>query len=234
MRMRTDLQVLERGHHDLRVVRVQEVSEAARALRERGEHECAVADRLAAGRREADACLRRGREDCGGLGERARDERICDDARALLVGLADAAEEHDLLLRARVLLVDTHDVQEVVNGQVPRGGEACNPRIVHGHGQVVRLERADEAADGDLAEHAARARDLGLEDDANGDRLAVENRGREDGLERVPDGVSEVDEVAEPGLALVDGDDVRLDADRGLDDMQEQLLLGRARVLSPA
>jgi len=45
----------------------------------------------------------------------------------------------------------------------------------------------------------------------------------------VPDSVSEVDEVAESRLALVDGDDVGLDVDTASDDGEQQGLGDRAR-----
>ena len=62
----------------------------------------------------------------------------------------------------------------------------------------------------------------------------MKQRGRKDGFDRMANGVPEVDEVAEPGLALVDGDDVRLDADGPRDDREQQLLCGRARGLGAA
>lgn len=70
---------------------------------------------------------------------------------------------------------------------------------------------------------------LGLEDHSDTDTLAVQHTGRQHGLDRVSDRVSKVDEVAQPGrLALVVGDDMRLDGDRAHDDGEEQLLGGRA------
>ena len=48
------------------------------------------------------------------------------------------------------------------------------------------------------------------------------------------DAVSKVDEIAQTGLALVDGDNVRLDSDGTGDDRQEQLLGGRTCGLTTA
>ena len=75
-----------------------------------------------------------------------------------------------------------------------------------------------------MTKHTELARDLSLEDHTDGNAFAMEHCGREDGLDRVADGVPEVDEVAEAGLALVDGDYVRLDADRASDNRQKELL----------
>lgn len=46
----------------------------------------------------------------------------------------------------------------------------------------------------------------------------------EDSLQGVPDCVTEVDEIAETGLALVDGDDVRFDGDRADDQVKKEEL----------
>jgi hypothetical protein len=55
---------------------------------------------------------------------------------------------------------------------------------------------------------------LGLEDHSDADTLAVQHTGHQHGFNHVSDRVSKVDEVAQPGrLALVVGDDMRLDGD---------------------
>jgi hypothetical protein len=50
-----------------------------------------------------------------------------------------------------------------------------------------------------------------------------------DSFDSVPDGVSEVDEVAKSSLAFVDSDDVGFDIDTASDDGEEQRLGSRTR-----
>ena len=52
----------------------------------------------------------------------------------------------------------------------------------------------------------------------------MEDGGGKNGFDGVPDAVTKVNEVAETGLAFVDGDDVRLYRDRADDDREQQFL----------
>jgi len=224
---------MKRGHHDLGVVRVQQVSQPAGATPEGSQHERAIRNALRTGRGHADRALRRDSgDDLGGLGEGLADDGIGNDAGLLLHGLADGGEEHDLLLRPAVLLVDPHDVQQTVDAEQPRRGHGRDARVGQRDGQVVAPEAARQAADADLSEVPELAGHLGLEDHPHADALAVQDARRQDGFDRVPDRVAKVDEVAQPGrLALVVGDDVGFDGDRAHDDGEEQLLRRGARRL---
>jgi hypothetical protein len=62
----------------------------------------------------------------------------------------------------------------------------------------------------------------------------VEDGRGEDGLDGMSDGVAKVNKIAQPRLALVDGDDVCLDGDGALDDGEEEFLLLGARLARAA
>ena len=232
----TDFEFMKSGHHDLGVIRVQQVPQPAGAAPECGQHEGAIRNALRSGRGHADRALRGDSgDDLGGLGECLDDDGVGHDAGLLLHGRADAGEQHDLLLRPAVLLVDPHDVQQAVDAEQPRRGHGRDARIGERDGQVVALEAARQTADADLSEVAQLAGHLGLEDHPHADALAVQDARRQHGLDRVPDRVPKVDEVAQARrLALVVRHDVRLDGDRADDDGEEQLLRRGARRLCAA
>ena len=212
---------------------MQQVSQPAGATSEGGQHESAVRNALRSGRGHADRALRRdSRDDLGSLGESLADDGIGHDAGLLLHGLADGGEEDDLLLRPAVLLVDPHDIQQAVDAEQPRRGHGREARIRERDGQVVAPEAARQTADADLSEVSELAGHLGLEDHPHADALAVQDARRQHGFDRVPDRVTKVDEVAQPGrLPLVVGHDVRFDGDRAHDDGEKQLLCRGARRL---
>lgn len=142
----------------------------------------------------------------------------------MLIGSTDSRQNHNFLLGATVLLVDFHNIQKAVDGQQLRCREAGNARICQGHRQIVSLERTSEPTYADLREDSHLSGDLSLEDHADTNTLAVEDSRGKDSLNGMADRVSKVDEVAKTGLALVDGDDVRLDRDRADNDRQQELL----------
>ena len=193
----TDLQLVKSGHHDLGVIRVQQVSQPTGATSEGSQHESTVRNALRTRRGHANWALRRhSRDDFGRLGEGLADNGIGNYARFLLHRLADGSQQHDLLLRPAVLLVDAHDVQQAADGEKPRGREARDTRIRQRDGQVVALQAAREAPNADLSEMSELAGHLGLEDHPDADALAVQHSRRQDGFDRVSDRVSKVDEVA--------------------------------------
>ncbi|KAI3485871.1 hypothetical protein L1887_50669 [Cichorium endivia] len=231
------VEVCETGHHDLGVVRVKHVAESAGVAGKSSEDERAVGDGFGAWSGEGDlgvvGLLEDGR-DGGAEGENAADDVVADGGGHVFDGVADGVKKDDLLVGARVLLVDLHDVEEAVDGDVEGLGKAGDAGVGERDREVVLLEAASEATDGDLAEAVHVARDLCLEDHADGDALAVEHLGGEDGLDGVADRVAKVDKVAKAALLFVDGDDVRLDADGAADDVEQERLGFGARVEGPA
>jgi hypothetical protein len=211
----TDLEFVKTGHHDLGVIRVQQVRQPTGAISEGSQHESAVRNALRTRRRHANRTLRRqSRHDLGGLREGFPNDGVRNDAGLLLHRLADGSEEHDLLLRPAVLLVDPHDVQKAVDAEEPRSGHRRDARIRERDGPIVALEAARETSDADLTEVPELAGYLGLEDHPHAHALAVQYARRQHGFDRVSDRVPKVDEVPQPRrLALVVGDYVRFDGD---------------------
>jgi hypothetical protein len=198
----------------LGVVAVKQVAQAAGAVSERGEHKRTVGDTLATrGAHPNRVSARDTRNDTAGFGQHAANNLVLDPGSALLVRLADPRQQHNLLLRARVLLVDLHNVQQTVDGQETRRGDGGDPRVLHGSRETVRLERAGETADANLAEYAALTGNFSFEDHPNSNALSVKDRGGKHGLDSMADGVTKVDEVAKTSLALVERNDMGLDPD---------------------
>ena len=80
----------------------------------------------------------------------------------LLVCSADPGKDDNLLDRTTVLLIDPHDVEKPIDGDKLGSGNARNPGIVDGHGEVVRLETPGETTDAYLGQYAHLAGDLGF------------------------------------------------------------------------
>ena len=159
------------------------------------------------------------------IAEDLPDHLVLDSRRFGFKRRSDPVEENDLLLGSRVLLVDSHDIEESVDGEelgLRKGGD---PGIRDGDGKTVGFESSFQSTDGDLGEDSEMSSDFGFEDDTDGDAFSVKDLRSNDGFDGVSDGVSEVDEVSQTGLSLVDGDDVSLDVDRSSDDREEEGLL---------
>lgn len=219
----------EGRHHDLSVVRVKEVAELANAVAEGSEDESTVGDGLGSRSGELEVGVgRRAGVDLNGGREGAGDDIVLDSRGALLERLADAREEHNFLDVAQILLVDAHDVEEGLDLEALGLGELGEERIVEADGEAVGLDAASEPSNSSVAESSETASDLGLENHADGNALAVEDVGSDDGLDGMAKGVAKVDEVAKTGLLLVDGDNVSLGGDGGADDGEEEGLGSRA------
>lgn len=164
------------------------------------------------------------------LREHLRDKRIGNTRRFLFVGGTNAREDDHFFLRARVLLIDAHNIEELVDTEAAGTRASAYSLICQAHGQPVRSQTPHESSYCHLLQDAHPPSDLGLEDDTDTDALSVEHVWSEDSFNGVPDGVSEVDEIAESCLALVDSDDVGFDVDATSYDGEEKRLGGRARV----
>ena len=147
------------------------------------------------------------------------------------MSLSDARQEDDFLeFRSGILLVDGHAVEEASDGDLGSRCSAClglgaeDEGVGEGSWKAIGLDATAESSDADLAEasfSSATSGDLGFEDHAYGDALAVEKVGCEEGLDGVADGVAKVDEVAEVGLLWIVGDDGGLCVGGGDDEGEE-------------
>ena len=96
--------------------------------------------------------------------------------------------------------------------------------MCEGGWEAVRVDATAEPSDADLTEARFRTTtpgDLGFEDHAYGDALAVKEVGGKEGFDGMSDGVTKVDEVAKVGFLWIVRDDGRLCVD-GRDDEGEE------------
>lgn len=210
---------------------MKQVSHTASSASQSGKNERSVADTLAAGSTHHHFLVaRRGfggniALDLDGLAKDPLDDSVIDRGCLLFIRLADPAEQDNLLLMTRVLLVNLHDIEQFADTKRFAGGQAGDPGIVKGDRQGVGGETPGETAHGDLAENAQLSSDLGLQYDTDGYTFTVQHLGRKNSFDSVPDRMTKVDEISKSGLSFVDRDDVRLDIDTAGDDGQQQRLV---------
>jgi len=206
---------------------VKEVSESTRSSRESSEDESSVRDTLGSWSRHLDRTERRNsRLDLDRITENLPDHLVLDSRRLGFERRPDPVEENDLLLGSRVLLVDSHNIEESVDGEKLGLRKGRDPGIRDGDGETVGFESSFQTTDGDLGEDSEMSSDFSFEDDTDSDAFSVKDLGGNDGFDGVSDGVPKVDEVSKTCLSLVDGDDVSLDVERSSDDREEKGLFG--------
>lgn len=213
------LEFVESGHHNLGIIGVQKVPQPTGTLAQSSQDQSAVGDTLGTRCRHHNRVVRRDtRNDLCGFRERFGNKRVLDHGRFLFVGSTDPGQNDDLLFISAVLLVNAHDVQKAVNSQETRSREAGDAGVGQGNWEVVSLEAARETANADLGQDAHLTRELSLKNHTDADTLAMKDGRRQNGLDGMADTVAKVDEVTESGLALINGDNVRLDRDGTNDD----------------
>ena len=131
---------------------MQQVAQAAGAFGEGSEDECTVRHALRAGRRQRHRLARYAarRAYLDRRREHARDHGVRHGAGPLLGGRADARQEHNLLGRAGVFLVDAHNVQQTRRGDGLRLRQRGDARIFERDGQSIVRQRPHEPPDHDL------------------------------------------------------------------------------------
>jgi hypothetical protein len=156
------------------------------------------------------------------------DDIIWDHSRFWFIGRADSRKEHDFFGRARVFLVDLHNIQQAVNREELRSWNGGDSRIIDGDREIVCLQSATKSAHCDLAEDAHRTSNFCFKDHTDRDAFSVKDSWGKNGLYRMANGVPKIDKVSETCLPLIDGNDMRLDGDRAGDDSQQEFLCFRA------
>src|SRR5258706_10511815 len=121
-------EVIEGSHHDLRIIRVKEVLQTAGPSSKSSKHESPVGDTLRArsshGHR---AIFRDSRNDFDSIRKCFSDNIIWDHCRLLFIGRPDSRKQHDFFGRARIFLVDLHNIKQAVNSEELRswnGGDS--------------------------------------------------------------------------------------------------------------
>ena len=214
---------------------MQQILKFTRALGQRSEHQSAIGDTLATRCRHFHMFLAQRSIhteidlDFDSFREHLGDKCIANNRRFLFVGGANAGEDDNLFVRTRVLLVDAHDIEEPVDAEAAGTRTPAYSLICQAYRQPISSQTPHKPPYGHLLQYAHPPSNLGLEDHADTNALSVEHLRGENSFDGVPDSVSEVDEVAESRLALVDGNDVGLDVDTASDDGEQQGLGDRAR-----
>lgn len=206
------LELNKSGHHDLSIVRVQQVGELASAFAESSENECAIGDTLRAGGSHADWVLGGNTgDDLAGLAQSLGNNLVLDASRLLFISLSDPLEQHDPLFGTAVLFVDFHDIEKLFNGEELGCGDSFDTGVVDGDGEIVGLDAARQPTNTNLTKDTQLTGNLRLEHHTNAYALSMKNGRSKNSLDSMADTVSKVDEIAKTGLTLIDGDDVRLD-----------------------
>lgn len=193
---------------------MEEVLEAACSSAKGGQQEGAVGDALGPGGGHSNRVVSRDTgNDLTSLRKGLGNDGISDCGGLLLVCGADLGKDDDLLDWTTVLLVDPHDIEKPVDSDKLGGRNASDPGIVDGDREVVRLETPGETTDAYLAQHTHLAGNLGLQYHSDTDAFSVKNGGGQNSLDSMADAVAKVDEIAQTGLTLINGDNVGFDGD---------------------
>lgn len=193
---------------------MEQVSHTASSATQSGKNERSVADTLAPRGAHHDFLVaRRGFSgnvalDLDGFAKDPLDNSVIDRGCLLFIRLADPAEQDDLLLMTRVLLVNLHDIEQFGNAKGFTCGQAGDPGVVEGDRQGVGGETPGKTSNSDLAKNAQLSSDLGFQYDTDGYTFTVQHLRRKNSFNSVPDGMPKVDKVSKSGLSFVDRNDV--------------------------
>ena len=194
---RTHLQFNECVHHDLGIIRVEEVLETARSGTEGSQQEGTVGDALGPRSGQLNRVMSRDAgNDLTSLRKGLGNDRISDSGSLLLVCGTDPGKDDNLLDRTTILLVDLHDVEKPIDSDELDSRNASDSGIVDRYGKVVRLETPGEPTNAYLAQHAHLAGNLRLQYHSDTDAFSVENGRGQNGFDGVTDGMAKVDQIA--------------------------------------
>ena len=142
---------------------MEEILETACPSTEGSEEEGTVGNTLGARGCHRDGVMSRDtRDDLTSLRKGLDNDWVGDCGGLLLIRGADPREDDDLLDWTAVLLINPHDAEKPINSDKLGGGNARDPGVVDRYGKVVRLETPGKTTNGDLAQYAHLAGDLGL------------------------------------------------------------------------
>ena len=223
------LEVIEGRHHDLRVIRMKEVLQTASPSSKSSKHKSPVGDTLRARSGQGrGAILRDTRNHFDSVRECFSDDTILDRSRFLFIGRADSREEHYFFGWTRVFLVDLHNIQQAANAEELRSWNSGDSGIIDRGREIVGLQSSSKSADCDLAENAHRTSDFCFKDHTDRDAFSVQDGWGKNGLYRMANGMTEIDEVTETCLTLIDGNNMGFYGYRAGDDSQQEFLRLRA------